>query len=331
MGRTARSTRPRMRRGMVPPSPPRRPRPPEVERAPAETSLTDMGWAETSGGRGDTAPILARAPTKRPAHLELGDARRVSSDPAIEAFRQCNDQTRAEFDASERGPSLAMSRDRACELRERLAVDDPCHEWRRRVGRQLDFVKRVRKWLISQARRVSVEEEWFDRAGFLLTEYEEALTAGLSGGLPPELPLSRSHTKARTKDEEILKREAERGVEALILTWRGDGSADIRIEGGESINLEPSLAELLEAISADDPSTYTEDGLVGWKSRDDVASCLNRKKGASGVGRHALTQRIWKLREALGEAGINRFFVMTSRSKGVRFAFRRRVRSDDGW
>jgi len=331
MGRTTRSARPRMSRGIVPPSPARRPRPSEVESVPAETSPADMGRAETSRGRGQTAPILARAPTKRPAHVELGGARRASGDPAIEAFRQRNDQTRGEFDASEWGPSLAMPRDPACEMRERSAVDDPCYEGRRRVGRWLVFVKQVRKWVISQARRVSVEEEWFDWAGFLLTEYERALIAGLPGGSPPELPLRRSYTKAKTKDEEILSREAERGVEALVLTWRGDGSADIRIEGGESMNLKPSLAELLEVISAADPSTHKkEDGLVGWKSYDDVASCLSRKKGASCVGRRALTQRIWKLREALSEAGINPFFVMTSRSKGVRFALRRRVRSDDG-
>ena len=145
-------------------------------------------------------------------------------------------------------PSLAMSRDRACEPGERSAVDDPCHEGRRGVGRQLGFVQRVRKWVISQARRVSVEEEWFDWAGFLLTEYESALIAGLPGVSPPELPLRRSYTKAKTKDEEILSREAERGVEALVLTWRSDGSADIRIEGGESMNLKPSLAELLEIL-----------------------------------------------------------------------------------
>jgi hypothetical protein len=79
-----------------------------------------------------------------------------------------------------------------------------------------------------------------------------------------------------------------------------------------------------------DPSTYTEDGLLGWKWCDDVAFSLNRTKGASCVRRRAVTQRIQKLREALGEAEIHPLLVVTSRSKDVRFALRRRVRINDG-
>lgn len=201
------------------------------------------------------------------------------------------------------------------------------------MNRQLGTIQRVRKWLISQARRSAIEEEWFDLAGFLLSEYERAVIAGLAHASTPELPPPRPPRKAKTREEEILRRDAEGGIEALVFTWRSDGSADIQIDGGTQIHLKPGLAELLDVISVDDStedlSRSTTDGLVGWKRYDDVGACLSRRKGGLPVGRRAVTQRIWKLREVLRESGINPFLVLTSRRKGVRFALRRHMVGGD--
>ena len=119
---------------------------------------------------------------------------------------------------------------------------------------------------------------------------------------------------------ERLKREAELGARSLDIKVRSDGQADICIDQDGSFTLPPVLADLLYVLSID--SGQSSDGLIGWKTLDEVAILLKKKEGKKFT-RHSVTQNISRLRKALERGGVNQFLVQTNRRRGARFALRR--------
>ena len=121
---------------------------------------------------------------------------------------------------------------------------------------------------------------------------------------------------------ETLRQIAEAGTSSLELNHRADGSAEVRIAAGKQFTLPPTLAHLLSILS--DDSGRSDEGLVGWKTLDEVAILLQKREGRPFT-RHGVTQQVYRLRKELFQrGGVNPFLVQTNRRLGVRFAVRRK-------
>jgi hypothetical protein len=107
-----------------------------------------------------------------------------------------------------------------------------------------------------------------------------------------------------------------------LITRRFDGSADVRVDGGQLFTLPPALADLLAILAADRDSDHT--GIVGWKPLETIARLIEKKTGRL-ITKHAVTQQIHRLRQELYERGrVNPWLVQTNRRLGARFALRSR-------
>jgi len=115
-------------------------------------------------------------------------------------------------------------------------------------------------------------------------------------------------------------------VEKLEFEWLADGAALVRVEGGKTFPLPPTVAAFLETLARDKPS---DDGrLIGWKSRKEVIAGLQKRMGRK-ISRHAMDELLRRLRAALVAGGLNPFLVQTHRQFGLRFALRRARTCDE--
>jgi hypothetical protein len=113
----------------------------------------------------------------------------------------------------------------------------------------------------------------------------------------------------------------------LEIKPRSDGFSDVRIDAGKSFALPPMLADLLAVLSL--TGAASDDGLVGWKTIDEVAILLG-KRSSRRFSRHAVTQSIYRLRKELfNRGGANPYLIQTNRRRGVRFALRQKGRTSD--
>jgi hypothetical protein len=172
--------------------------------------------------------------------------------------------------------------------------------------------------------RISSAEELGDSIAFELVRLLQGLEVN-PAVLPAQaferaLALAGNRARGLTGGD-LLKRTAASGARSLQLTPKGDGSFNTRIDDGPVFALPPALAGLLGVLALDrGPS---EDGLVGWKALDEIASALEAQTGKR-PGRHAITQQVLRLRQAIvARGGANPFLVQTSRLRGARFARRR--------
>lgn len=175
------------------------------------------------------------------------------------------------------------------------------------------LVRRQRRLL----ERLSRAEELADALALDLEGIERAL-AGAEGG---ELVPARERESECHADRRALRRTAEAGIGSLEVVWAVDGAAEVRVDGGKAFRLPAGLGELLEILTLD--SGRSDDGLVGWKSLDEVAILLGKRHGTP-VLRHAATQLVYRLRRELFARGaVNPYLVQSSRQRGVRVALRR--------
>jgi hypothetical protein len=165
----------------------------------------------------------------------------------------------------------------------------------------------------SLQRKISAAEEELDEVLWELLELEREI------GGSPAVPAPGRARRVRSREEEILKLMAEAGVATVDLVRLSD-STELHVDGGRSIRLTHRLAGLMEILIEERAS---DDGLVGWKSLDEVGALLGRTGGAP-LRRHAVNHLLYRLRVRLRASGENPFLVQLRKGTGVRFALRRK-------
>ena len=186
------------------------------------------------------------------------------------------------------------------------------------LGRIRDLARRHRT-LVS---RISSAELLADSIALELRRIEECLEACASPAPARDYEKSSSEKEAAQAGEQ-LRRVAETGAGRLEIKPRADGPCEVRVDGGKQFLLPPLLADLLSGLSIE--GAFAGDGLVGWKTLDEVAILLAKKTGRK-FGRHTVTQNIYRLRkEMFGRGGVNPYLVQTNRRRGARFALRHRT------
>jgi hypothetical protein len=180
----------------------------------------------------------------------------------------------------------------------------------REVERIAAMVRALERRLAKLCSRLSRLEEDLQRFEFDLVQFLRSL----SGADAP--PRRGRVARDGTDDDDAV---ADRGVRDLAINAHFDGSAHVRIEGSRPLRLSPALVNLLEVLAAERPSS---DHLVGWKPLDEIAAQLAAREGVP-LNEHAVSNRIWLLRQALIEAGFKARLVQHHPRKGHRFALRR--------
>jgi hypothetical protein len=144
-------------------------------------------------------------------------------------------------------------------------------------------------------------------------------------------PLNEEDVPARQKEcgqrRAHLRLLADSGATTLEIKPRTDGLSDVRIDAGKRFSLPPLLADLLSVLSLN--GAASDDGLVGWKTIDEVAILLGKRESRR-FSKHAVTQSIYRLRKELfNRGGVNPYLVQTNRRRGLRFALKQRNRPID--
>ena len=185
------------------------------------------------------------------------------------------------------------------------------------LGRVRELARRHRT-LVS---RISSAELLADSIALELGRIAECLEAGADA--PAGVYGKSSSEKGAAPADESLRRVAEAGAGRLEIKPRAGGPCEVRVDGGKQFLLPPLLADLLSVLSSE--GAFGGDGLVGWKTLDEVSILLAKKTGRR-LGRHTVTQNIYRLRrELFGRGGVNPFLVQTNRRRGARFALRHRT------
>jgi hypothetical protein len=192
---------------------------------------------------------------------------------------------------------------------------------RRSTGKQNDCASSIRRLARRQEslrRRISKLEEDADSLALDLANLADDLEG------QPVATVSDSRRGDRRSGHDAraaLQHTAEAGVGSVRMLPRSDGSADVLVDGGKQFTLPPTLADLL-AILTTSRGWEPRDGLVGWKTLDDIARLLEKKSGRTFT-LHAVTQQVYRLRREIFErGGVNPWLVQTNRRLGVRFALR---------
>ena len=173
--------------------------------------------------------------------------------------------------------------------------------------------------------RLSNAELLADTIALDLSRLEKCLETGELAPPPgEEMPARQKECGQRRAHLRLL---ADSGATTLEIKPRADGLSEVRIDAGKSFSLPPLLADLLAVLSVN--GAASDDGLVGWKTIDEVAILLG-KRSSRRLSRHAVTQSIYRLRKELFSRGeVNPYLVQTNRRRGLRFALKQRNRSID--
>jgi hypothetical protein len=184
-----------------------------------------------------------------------------------------------------------------------------------------DAVQALRRWLLAfkgeLERLAATLSEARDLADGMAFDVEQVLDRlpGTGDQLPPFRP---SPPRAPRAEDSILRRQVVLDIE---FDRRADGSADVRLDAHTPFHLPRKLATLLAIIA--EPTVYpADDGLVGWRSYDDVAAVLTKRTGRVQTAA-TLIKHISKLKNLLRKAGENAHLIETDHQGSVRF--RRRI------
>jgi hypothetical protein len=180
-----------------------------------------------------------------------------------------------------------------------------------------DLARRYR----SLVAKLSSAELLADQLSLELTRIEKCLEKGVVAETCVVEKICGRESKVEMKEQ--LLRLAETGAATLEIKARADGMCDVRIDAGKPFKLPPMLADLLAILSLDGGASA--DGLVGWKTLDEVAILLAKRSGKR-FSRHTVTQSVYRLRrELFNRGGANPYLVQTNRRRGARFALKQRV------
>jgi hypothetical protein len=107
------------------------------------------------------------------------------------------------------------------------------------------------------------------------------------------------------------------------LRWEdaGHGRAVVTFDNAKQVTLSPGLKALIAILAADEGAS--PDDLVAWKSFDRLAELLEKRLGHE-FSHHARSQLLWRLRESLAAAGLERGLIETDPGLGARLRLKRR-------
>ena len=149
----------------------------------------------------------------------------------------------------------------------------------------------------------------------LVTEAEHESPAMHSGDMRS------SRSVPRTCGRNPRVRRLHGGVaQSLRIASRPDGTAVVQVDRGAKMVLAATLARLLIILSTD--NDRSDDGVVGWKTFEEVAILMEKKTGRRH-SRGAVNQLIYRLRKEFMENGASMDPIQTSRKLGMRFALKR--------
>lgn len=109
-------------------------------------------------------------------------------------------------------------------------------------------------------------------------------------------------------------------VEDLRMEEVGQGRAVVTFDNAKRVNLSPTLKALIAILAADEG--VSPDALVAWKSFERLAELLEKRLDRK-FSDHALSQLLWRLRESLGAAGLDRDLVESRPGLGARLRLKR--------
>jgi len=182
-------------------------------------------------------------------------------------------------------------------------------------GGQQDLERRIRgleRRLRKLAVKLSQAEELVDGVTFDLVEIQEGFSATGS--------MTRPKSDA---DEKVAEHLAGTGVKKVEIERRNNGSARVRIDELQELDLPPTLTDLLHILCLDTGQSSEDELLVGFKTAAEVRMLLAAKQGRS-FSNQAVRNLVWRLREALREGKCNPYLIQTSPTGGYRFALRRK-------
>jgi len=181
-------------------------------------------------------------------------------------------------------------------------------------------IARRYKNLVNKISRAEMNATFIEYEMFQLLKMMEEVIQQSTG--EAEVP-GFAPSDAPSKVNKSLRYLADAGATMLEIKARPDGMADVRIDGGKSFTLPPTLADLITALSID--NGQCEDAFVGWKTIREVADYLSRQSNKP-VTKRAITQNIYRLRrELFDRGGVNPYLIQTNRRRGIRFALRRKI------
>jgi hypothetical protein len=178
------------------------------------------------------------------------------------------------------------------------------------------------------ARRFRMLKDRIARADLLLDAIDQDLATLIesieaAARAHPDIDYIVESRRSRGRARQSLMQTSKSGVSLLVIIPRPDGLSDVQIDSGKEFTLPPLLADVLTILAMD--SDCIDDGLVGWKTLDEVAILLEKKAGRR-FNKHSVTQTVYRLRKELfSRGGINPYLVQSNRRQGVRFALRRKL------
>ena len=171
------------------------------------------------------------------------------------------------------------------------------------------------KELSTQVDIVASVEERLSRLELELLQMAEKM--GILPAVQAQAALAGKQSRdARRK----MEMKAAEGVGSLKLVAQAGGAVLAQLDGRSGIRLPLELAALLAVLSAQSGSS--PDHLVPWRSQETVKEAMLSRTGKK-FSKKAVHQLVYRLREVLAAHGENRFFVMSDRGRGYRFALRR--------
>jgi len=113
-------------------------------------------------------------------------------------------------------------------------------------------------------------------------------------------------------------------VQNLHLEGMEKKRAVVSFDGGKRVALPPALAELIGILASDDGQSPDE--FVAWKSFDRL-SILLEKRLDRPFSHHNVSQLLFRLRKALGGAGLDHRLIASEPPLGARLRLKRRPAS----
>jgi hypothetical protein len=179
------------------------------------------------------------------------------------------------------------------------------------VARLAHKVRRLTRLALAlQELAVDVSEE--------LTVIRRTLNADASGRLQSVVECALLQA-ANTRRLEVL-RAAAAGARTMELRALGNGSAMVRIDEGRWFHLSRADSRLLRVVATAMPDTV--DGFPAWQTYEQVTIQVARM-GAAPPTRRAITESVYRIRQALKAADLNPHLLkVEGRSGRMRFLLR---------
>lgn len=109
---------------------------------------------------------------------------------------------------------------------------------------------------------------------------------------------------------------AQIGAKSVEFKKRPGGVVSARIDSGKWIDLPPALARLLRILTR--VAATEPDGFNSWQTFEDVSKYLGNSD-SSTLSRHAVIQRVHRLRTLMARAGTNAGLIEVDKDRGLRF------------